>query len=47
MMIFFAFLVGFYFGVCAISLLVVAGRKQDKKEIHMAEQPQMRQAAPF
>jgi hypothetical protein len=49
MTIFFAFLAGFYVGVFAISLLVVAGRRKEKEkdDIHLLEQPQMRQMARF
>ena len=49
MTIFFAFLAGFYVGVFVISLLVVAGRRKEKEkgEIHLLEQPQMRQMALF
>jgi hypothetical protein len=49
MMIFIAFLAGFYVGVFAISLLVVAGRRKEKEkeEIHLLEEPQMRQMALF
>ena len=49
MMIFVAFLAGFYFGVFAISLMVVAGHRKDKEKqkIHLLEQPQMRQMALF
>jgi hypothetical protein len=49
MMIFVAFLAGFYFGVFAISLMVIAGRRKEKEkaEIHLLEQPQMRQMALF
>jgi hypothetical protein len=49
MMIFFAFLAGFYVGVFAISLLVVAGRRKEKEKeaIDLPEQPQMRQMALF
>jgi hypothetical protein len=49
MMIFFAFLAGFYVGVFAIALMVAAGRRKEKvkEEIHLLEQPQMRQMALF
>jgi hypothetical protein len=49
MTIFFAFLAGFYVGVFAISLLVVAGRRKEKEKeaIHLLEQPQVRQMALF
>jgi hypothetical protein len=49
MMMFIAFLAGFYFGVFAAALMVVAGRKKEKEkeEIHLLEQPQMRQMALF
>jgi hypothetical protein len=49
MMIFIAFLAGFYFGAFAVSLMVVAGRRreEEKAEIHLLEQPQMQQMALF
>ena len=49
MLVFFAFLAGFYIGVFAISLIVVAGhrKEKEKKEMHLLEQPQMRQMALF
>lgn len=48
-MIFIAFLAGFYVGVFAISLMVVAGRKEkiEKEDIQSLEQPQMQQMILF
>lgn len=50
MMVFVAFLAGFYFGAFAVSLMVVAGRhrkEKEKTEIRLLEQPQMQQMALF
>jgi hypothetical protein len=49
MMIFIAFLVGFYIGAFAVSLLVVAGRKKkiENEEILLMEQPHMQQMVLF
>jgi hypothetical protein len=49
MMIFIAFLVGFYIGGFAVSLLVVAGRKKkiEKEESYLLEQPHMQQMVLF
>lgn len=48
-MIFIAFLAGFYVGVLAISLVVVAGRnkKIEREDIQSLEQPQMQKIALF
>jgi hypothetical protein len=49
MMIFIAFLTGFYVGAFAISLMVVAGRKKrtEREDIQIPEQSRMRQMALF
>jgi hypothetical protein len=49
MMIFIAFLAGFYIGAFAVSLLIVAGRKKkvEKEENYMLEQPHMQQMVLF
>lgn len=51
MVVLIAFLAGFYFGVFAVSLMVVAGRRKDAKkekmEIHLIEQPQVQQMILF